>query len=114
MKIRVVWTVLLIFCFISSAAVAVQNQGSKEIKLDGGKKGPISFAHHLHQDIVGDCNVCHSIFPKEQGAIKDLIVQKELKKKQVMNKTCLKCHRAKKKAGEDHGPTACSACHIKE
>ncbi len=114
MKVKIVLAVLLILCFVGSAAVAIQNQGGKEIKIDGGKKGAVSFPHHLHQNTIGDCNVCHSIFPKSKGAIKDLIAQKELKKKQVMNKTCLKCHRANKKAGKDHGPTSCSACHVKE
>jgi len=114
MKVRVVLTILLIFCFVSSLAIAMQNHGDKEIKIDGGKKGTISFPHHMHQDTIKDCNVCHSIFPKAKGAIKDSIAQKKLKKKQVMNKTCLKCHRAKKKAGEDHGPTSCLACHVKE
>ena len=113
MKVKIILTVLLILCFVGSAAVAIQNQGGKELKIDGGKKGDISFPHHMHQDAIGDCNVCHSIFPKSKGAIKDLIAQKELKKKQVMNKTCLKCHRANKKAGKDHGPTSCSACHVK-
>lgn len=113
MKKRVILAVLLIFCLISTAAIAVQNRGSKEIKIDSGKKGAVCFSHHLHQDIIQDCNLCHSIFPKEKGAIKDAIARKKLKKKQVMNKTCLKCHREMKKAGEDHGPTSCSACHVK-
>jgi hypothetical protein len=113
-KVKTGLAVLLIFCFVSTVAVAVQNQGSKELKIDGGNKGDINFPHHLHQDTIGDCTVCHSIFPKSKGAIKDLIAQKELKKKQVMNKTCLKCHRANKKAGKDHGPTSCSACHVKK
>ncbi|WP_413837302.1 cytochrome c3 family protein [Desulfobacula sp.] len=36
-----------------------------------------------------------------------------LKKKQVMNKTCLKCHRNNKKTGKAYGPVKCSGCHIK-
>ena len=114
MKVRVMLVVLLIFCFVSSVAIAVQNQGSKEIKIDGGKRGAVNFPHHMHQDEIGDCNVCHSIFPKFKGAIKESIADKKLKKKQVMNKTCLKCHKDNKKAGKDHGPTSCSACHVKE
>ncbi len=114
MKIKTVLTVLLILCFVGSAAVAIQNEGSKEIKLDGGKKGAVSFPHHMHQNTIEDCNVCHSLFPKSKGAIKESIAKKKLKKKQIMKKTCLKCHRANKKAGEAHGPTKCSSCHVKE
>ncbi len=111
MKIKIVW--ILMFCFVSAAAIAVENKGGREIKIDGGKKGAIIFSHHMHQDTIGDCSVCHSIFPKSKGAIKDAITQKKLKKKQVMKKTCIKCHKAMKKAGKDHGPTSCSACHVK-
>ena len=114
MKVRVILAILLLFCFVSSLSIAMQNHGDKEIKIDGGKKGAITFPHHLHQDTIGDCNVCHSIFPKKKGAIKNSIAAKMLKKKQVMTKTCLKCHRANKKAGKNHGPTKCSACHVKE
>jgi hypothetical protein len=36
-----------------------------------------------------------------------------IKKKQLMTKTCLKCHRDNKKAGKAYGPVKCSGCHIK-
>jgi cytochrome c2 len=50
-------------------------------------------------------NDCHDLFQQEAGVIQDLKNQGKLKTKQVMNKKCLKCHRAKKKAGEEAGPT---------
>ncbi|MBU8910011.1 MAG: cytochrome c family protein [Desulfobacterales bacterium] len=100
--------------FMIGISVASQDQGAKKINLDGGAKGAIDFPHHVHQAAVGDCDVCHSSFPKVTGAIKDLKNQKQLKKKQVMTKTCLKCHRAKKKAGEKTGPVSCSGCHVKK
>ena len=114
MKTRIILTILLLSFLVGAVVVAAQNQGNKEIKIDGGKRGAITFPHHLHQDVLGNCNACHSIFPKSPGAIKELIVKKELKKKQVMNKTCIKCHKEKKKAGENAGPTRCSECHVKE
>jgi hypothetical protein len=113
MKVRVVLAILLIFSSMVTVAIAVQNIGSKDISIDGGKKGDVSFPHHMHQNTIGDCNVCHSFFPKSKGAIKDSIALKKLKKKQVMNKACLKCHRANKKAGKAHGPTKCAMCHMR-
>jgi len=113
MKARTIVAIFIIIVFAGGLAFAVQNQGAKDIKLDGGKKGVVGFPHHQHQNAIGDCNVCHNIFPKTAGIIKDLKEQKKLKKKQVMNKTCIKCHRAKKKAGEKAGPTKCSQCHVK-
>ena len=113
MKARTIVVILIIIIFTVAVAVAVENQGAKDIKLDGGKKGVVDFPHHLHQNAIGDCNACHNIFPKTAGIIKDLKEQKKLKKKQVMNKTCIKCHKTKKKAGEKAGPTKCSQCHVK-
>jgi len=113
MKARTIVVIIIIFIFTGVVAVAAQNQGAKDINLDGGKKGNIDFPHHLHQNVIGDCNACHNVFPQTAGIIKDLITQKKLKKKQVMNKTCIKCHKEKKKAGEKTGPTKCSQCHVK-
>ncbi|MCK5542082.1 MAG: cytochrome c3 family protein [Desulfobacterales bacterium] len=107
-----VMVVLTAIFFIIGIAVASENQGAEKINFDGGNKGAIDFPHHLHQVAIGDCNACHSSFPKVEGAIKDLKEQKKLKKKQVMNETCIQCHKAKKKAGEKTGPTKCSACHV--
>jgi len=108
---------MVLFCLIGltfSVAVAVaHNNGKKEIILHGGKKGNITFPHHRHHDIVTDCMVCHKDFPKEPGALQASKKAGALKKKQVMNKTCLKCHRARKKAGEAYGPVSCSGCHVK-
>ena len=113
MKARTIVAILIIIVFTGALAVAVQQQGAKDIKLDGGKKGVVDFPHHLHQNAIGDCNACHSVLPKTAGIIKELKIQKKLKKKQVMNKTCIKCHKEKKKAGVKTGPTSCSQCHVK-
>jgi cytochrome c7-like protein len=113
MKARTIVAILIIIVFAGGLAFAVQNQGAKDIKLAGGQKGVVDFPHHLHQSAIGDCNACHSVFPKTAGIIKELKIQKKLKKKQVMNKTCIKCHKEKKKAGVKTGPTKCSQCHVK-
>jgi len=93
--------ILIVFGILFSVAMAV------------AFKGNVYFPHHMHQDNIKDCNVCHNLFPQQAGVIQDLKNLEKLKKKQVMNKKCLKCHRAKKKAGEKTGPTSCSKCHLK-
>ena len=113
MKAKIIGVIIGVVFLTSAIAAAVQNQGAKDIKLDGGNRGIVPFPHHLHQNVMNDCNACHSIFPKTAGIIKDLKHQGKLKKKQVMNKTCIKCHKAKKKAGVKAGPIKCSECHAK-
>ena len=113
MKAKIIGIIIGLVFLTCAIAAAVQNQGAKDIKLDGGNRGMVHFPHHLHQNAIGDCNACHSVFPKTVGIIKDLKIQGKLKKKQVMNKSCIKCHRAKKKAGVNAGPITCSQCHAK-
>lgn len=115
MKLKIIIIILILFGIVFTAALAseVQNRGASNITLEGGKKGSVNFPHAMHQDNIIDCNVCHDLFPQQAGVIQDLKNQEKLKKKQVMNKKCLKCHRAKKKAGEKTGPTSCSKCHLK-
>ena len=98
-----VWTVL-----------AVQNGGAKDISLKGGSKGVVPFPHHRHQNTLQDCNVCHDLFPQEQGGIERLKKEGKLIKKQVMIKHCIKCHKSLKRNGSPSGPTTCAKCHIKE
>ena len=104
-------TVVAALALAGAAAIAVQNHGAGNIQLDGGKKGAVGFPHHLHQDTISDCNACHAVFSMEHGVIKKLKEQKKLEPKQVMNNTCLKCHRAGKNAGGKTGPIRCSRCH---
>lgn len=113
MKARTIVSIIAIIIFTGAIAVAVQNHGAKNITLDGSKKGEVDFPHHLHQNAIGACNACHDLFPKTEGIIKDFKKQGKLKKMQVMNKICIKCHKLKKKAGEKAGPTKCSQCHVK-
>jgi len=89
---------------------ASQDRGAKEILLSGGRKGDVSFPHHVHQVVLQDCNKCHNLFPQISGSIEELKANKKLETKQVM-KQCKNCHKAKKEAGEKTGPIGCKACH---
>jgi len=95
-----------------SVGRAIQVQGKKEMVLDGGRLGKVPFPHHTHQTVLDDCNRCHRLFPQTSGAIQQLISQKSLLARQVMNQ-CRNCHKEKVKSGEKAGPVKCTECHIK-
>ena len=115
-KLVVILTSVMALIAVSSlnGLQAIENQGAENIELEGGKRGNVPFPHWRHQEKLGDCQICHSTFPQELGAIEDLKKQGKLKKKYVMNKHCTKCHKQKRKAGQQSGPTTCSKCHIKK
>jgi ribosomal protein S27E len=95
------------------AIAAAANRGADDIAIYGGSSGKVPFPHAQHQDRIQDCNVCHSVFAQESGAIKRMKEQGTLKPKKVMNLQCIKCHKAEKRAGKPHGPVTCSTCHVK-
>ncbi|MDY6973179.1 MAG: cytochrome c3 family protein [Thermodesulfobacteriota bacterium] len=97
-----------------STRAAEYHTGAEKIQLEGGKRGIVPFPHHRHQKALDDCNTCHTLFPLERGALGRLKAMGVLQKKQVMNKLCIKCHRTEKKAGNPHGPTTCSKCHVRK
>jgi len=103
---------LLGLVIMAAAAVSAEN-GAENMQLDGGKRGKVPFPHRTHQEVLGDCNECHNLFPQEAGAIERLKKAGELKKKQVMNKNCVKCHKTMKKSSRKAGPVTCSTCHIR-
>lgn len=84
--------------------------GKAVIDITAGNKGNVTFPHHTHQIVLGDCTACHNLFPQKAGAIQLMITERKLTQKQVMNQ-CLACHRDKGKAGVKTGPTSCSKCH---
>jgi hypothetical protein len=96
-----------------SVTATDQNKGAEDLSLYGGKIGKVPFPHHKHQAALGDCMICHDLYSQEPGIIEELKRNQTLKKKQVMNKQCTKCHREKKKAGAKTGPTTCKSCHVK-
>jgi cytochrome c-type protein NrfB len=105
--------ICILLLLLSAAAVAMENTGAADIVLKGGERGEVPFPHHRHQTVLKDCNTCHIIFPQKLGGIGELIEKKDLEKKQVMKDHCIKCHRERKKAGENTGPISCAKCHIK-
>lgn len=117
MRVKLVVALILIapVAAVSAAAfLAVKvNKGPQNFEIDGGTRGIVPFPHNRHQENLGDCKICHSVFPQKAGGIKDLKAQGKLKKKYVMNKLCTKCHKERKKAGQKSGPTTCAKCHIK-
>jgi len=114
MKRRMVVVVFALVLGSVVSAVAVENKGAEQITLDGGERGMVHFPHHRHQNKLGDCNICHTLFPQEKGAIAKLKTEGKLVPKQIMNKHCIKCHKAVKLAGHSAGPVTCSKCHQKE
>ena len=104
---------ILALAVASAAAVDSQDKGAETIGLDGGKSGPVPFPHHLHQNVLVDCMICHSVFPQKPGSINALKASGELKEKQVMNRQCTACHRKMKKEGKKTGPITCTSCHEK-
>ena len=110
---RTAFIVILLGLLVSAVTVVSAENGAESMLLNGGKRGKISFPHRTHQDVLKDCKKCHDLFPQEPGVIDRLKKAGELKKKQVMNTRCVKCHKAMKKDGGKAGPTTCSKCHIK-
>ena len=90
------------------------DKGPEQILLPGGSRGPVPFPHRDHQNRLQDCMICHHMFGQEPGSIEKLKADGQLGKKAVMNKLCIKCHRAQKTAGRPAGPLTCSQCHQRE
>ena len=114
MKRVIVWVFILVLATVSMLVADEQNRGAVTLELYGGKTGKVPFPHHDHQKALkDDCQTCHAVFPQKSGAIDELKASGDLAKKHVMNKQCIKCHKAKKKSGEKGGPTSCKKCHLK-
>jgi hypothetical protein len=109
---------LLTVALIIGGALVVQaaeiKNGAEELTIVVEKKGDVWFPHRQHQDNLGDCKICHDLFPQEAGTIQKMKADGTLKKKQVMNKKCLSCHRKMKKMNKPAGPTSCKKCHQKK
>lgn len=104
----------LISIALVASALAMENKGAEHIRIVAGSRGEVPFPHYLHQGILGDCQICHALFPQEPGSIGRLKKEGHLEKKQVMNKLCVKCHKLQAKMGNPSGPKTCSKCHIKK
>ena len=104
---------VLMVCLSMPPALAGTDRGAGQMNLSGGSRGEVLFPHDRHQTALGDCNICHHLFPQTTGAIATLQAQGQLQPKQVMNKMCINCHRAEKTAGRPTGPTTCNQCHVR-
>ena len=71
---------ILIITVIIGANVIAENKGAEIILIHGGKMRDIHFPHHRHQNALGECNVCHDLFPARAGSIAELKSQGKLKK----------------------------------
>jgi len=112
MKLKIV--IMTLGILLMGALTIAQQTGSEKMDLDGGGRGKVPFPHRSHQDVLGDCTLCHSMFEKQPGIINKMKSDGELKKKQIMNVLCIKCHKAEKEKGNPAGPTTCSKCHVRE
>jgi hypothetical protein len=110
---RIVFALFICMMLVVSA-IAVENKGAERIMIAAGSRGVVPFPHHSHQNVLGDCQICHALFPQEPGGIARLKKEGRLVKKQVMNKLCVNCHKLQEKMGNPSGPKTCSKCHIKK
>ncbi|MEA2083723.1 MAG: cytochrome c3 family protein [Thermodesulfobacteriota bacterium] len=111
MKIKSIAVFLMLSTPLVVAAVT-ENTGASKIVLEGGRRGNVSFPHQEHQNTLGDCNLCHNLFPKVSGSIERLKDEGGLKKKETMDQ-CMDCHKNKADKREKSGPTSCRGCHNK-
>ena len=112
MRNKLGFLMLSLIVLAALAAWGQQNSGAPELELAAGARGNVAFPHLQHQNALGDCNLCHAVFPQQAGSIRSMKAAGTLQPKQVMNEQCLKCHRAKKKEGVKTGPLTCSKCHV--
>ena len=112
MKRKLIIFLILDFFLLLSMTAVSQNKGAVNMVLQGGKLGSVPFSHHLHQKLLGDCNICHTLFPQVAGSIEKLKAAGKLKKKEAMDQ-CVECHKKEAPTGSKALPTKCSECHKK-
>jgi len=87
---------ILISTVIIGANVIAENKGAEIILIHGGKMRDIHFPHYRHQKALGDCNVCHDLFPARAGSIAEFKAQGKLKKKAGDGRSLYRLSQAKK------------------
>jgi hypothetical protein len=111
---KTVFLAMSIFLIGLAVFVNAQDKGPVTVIFEKGRMPAVTFPHHKHQqELNNDCNACHDLFPMKEGVIKEMITEEKLKKQQVMNSKCVKCHKDRVKEGLAAGPTKCSECHVK-
>ena len=112
LKRLIILTISLAF---AAAAVAAVPKGAADMILNGGKNGNVPFPHQRHQlALENDCQTCHFLYDQQPGIIDVMKADGRLKKKQVMNKQCTKCHKQRLRSKMKAGPVKCKTCHIKD
>jgi len=96
----------LVFAGLAFAA----DRGAEFIDLQGRDFGSVQFTHLLHQINLGDCEVCHKLYPMETDGIEERVRAGALTRRQVMD-NCMDCHRKTALAGKKSGSTSCRGCH---
>ncbi|MFW5908672.1 MAG: cytochrome c3 family protein [Desulfosalsimonas sp.] len=113
-----VFLTALIFNFAAVPAKTSEKEakdtGAEMISLEGGALGKVGFPHLLHQQALGSCKECHELYPAENGAIITLQKTGEIKRQQVMNTRCIKCHVERKSVSKPSGSTKCARCHQRQ
>ncbi len=112
MKRKLIIFLLPGFFFFLCATAGGQDKGPENVVIQGGKLGSVPLSHHLHQNVIGDCGICHTLFPQAAGSIEKLKAEGKLKKREVMNR-CVECHKKGATTGSKAAPTKCSECHKK-
>lgn len=112
MKFKVIAMAVLIFSTAFALDAAI-NQGPERIDINTGGNGWVPFPHRQHQNKLVDCNICHQFFPQQKEGILRLKSEGQLKSKQIMKNLCIQCHKDRRKAGKEAGPTSCVKCHTK-
>lgn len=107
----IIFLILGFFIFLFTTAGG-QNKGAATMVLQGGKLGSVPFSHHLHQNAIRDCTICHTLFLQVAGSIEKLKAEGKLKKREAMDQ-CVECHKKEATAGGKDLPTKCSECHKK-
>ena len=54
---------ILFYFGIAGSGADNENKGAEIILIFDGKMRDVHFPHHRHQDALGDCNICHDLFP---------------------------------------------------
>ena len=111
MKPLSVIPLLFISIFAFGPAIA-QNMGSEIILIQGGGLGNVTLTHLNHQIVLGDCDLCHNLFPQLSGSIERKKKEGKLIDKHVMEQ-CRTCHVQRSENAEKAGPTDCKGCHKK-
>ncbi len=73
---------LMLYLSMPLAQDTEEDKGAENLRIQAGRMNNVHFPHHRHQAALGDCAVCHDLFPKQAHSIRKLKDQGKLRKKQ--------------------------------